>query len=351
MHFSPLPIALALTMVAAGSLYAADSTPPAQPAAATAATAPAAPVVFATVDGVTIDAAEYDTTLRNAARQKFYHGTPPESQVEELKRDVGNKLIDQILLRRAAKERGVGPDTAMVDAEIAKYEARYKDSPRWKEQRESILPGLRGKLEQDSVLEVLEKKIRTLPPATENEVRGYYKANPDKFTEPEKIQLGIILLTVDPSSTTEVWKLAMEEGGRIHEKLKNGADFAELAKLHSSDESASNGGEMEYIHKGMTPDALQDKIDTMKVGEYSEPVRILEGIAIFKLLNRKAPIHHSFERVRERATDLYDRDRAEKAWTDFKAGLRKKAKVEINTQRYPIFAEAAPNKAQTGVSK
>lgn len=321
--------------------------PAAEPTAAIAAGAPAAaPINFATVNGLAISAQEYDQALREAARQKFYHGSPPESQVTELRREVGFKMIDRILLLRKAKEQGIGADKAAVDAKIASYEARYKDSPRWKEQRERVLPNLRARLAEDSVLENLEKQVRQLPAADESKVRAYYQANPDKFTEPEKIKLGIILLTVDPSSTSEIWKLALDEATRIHEKLVKGEDFAKLATLHSSDESADRGGEMEYIHRGMTPSGLQDTIDKMKVGDISEPVRILEGVAIFKLLGRIEPVHHTFERVRERATDLYDRERAEQTWENYKLSLRKKAKLIINTERYPAFADAGVGKAK-----
>lgn len=333
----------AMAALAVNSAFAAnDATSTAAPPKASA----VEQLLFASVDDVPIPASEYDVALREAARQKFYHGTPPESQVTELRREVGWSMIDRILLMREAKARNIGPDRAAVDAKIASYEARYKDSPRWQEQRESVLPNLRARLEQDSILENIEAEARRLPPAAESKVRGYYAANPDKFTEPEKLKLAIILLSVDPSSTSEIWQMAREEAARLREKLVKGEDFSKLAALHSSDESAANGGEMEYIHRGMTPSALQETIDQMKVGEISDPVRILEGVALFKLLDRKAPIHHGFERVRERATDLYDRERADQAWEEFKRALRGKARLVINTERYPAFADLGGSKAK-----
>ena len=342
---SRLPIfslALSLLLAPAAATAAQDD---ASASSATAETT-AESQVFATVDGKTIGASEYESTLLRAARQKFYHGTPPESQITALRREVGIDIIDRILLTAAAKERGLGPDKEAVDAKIAGYEARYKNSAQWKEQRESVLPGLRKRLEEDSVLEVLEEHVRDLPPPSEAKVREYYAANPEKFTEPEKIKLGVILLSVDPSSPSEIWKMARDEATRIHEKLLAGEDFAKLAALHSSDASADNDGEMEYIHRGMTPAVLQDTIDEMEIGAVSEPLRILEGVGIFKLLGRKAPVKHTFERVQERATDLYNRDRKELAWKDFKRGLRAKAKLTINSERYPAFAQFDPVEAQ-----
>lgn len=341
----PIRLAFAALILATPLACAAAEPPRGTPPAAQANAKDEAPW-FATVDGVAISALEYEQALREAARQKFYHGSPPENQVNELKREVGFGMIDRILLKRTAKARGIGPDKAAVDAQIATYEARYKDSPRWQQERDKILPGLRARLEEDSALENLEKRVRSLPPPPEKEVRAYYAANPDKFTEPEKLKLGIILLTVDPSSTSEIWDLAFKEAGKIHDRLKAGEDFAKLAALHSGDESAASGGEMDYMHRGMAPSVLQERVDTMKVGEVSEPLRILEGVALFRLIDRVAAVHHPFERVQPRATDLYNRDRENQAWTDYKAGLRKQSKLLINTERYPVFAEGKSAKAK-----
>lgn len=298
--------------------------------------------IFATVDDVRIDATAYEQALRLAARQKFYHGSPPEAQVDQLRRDVGLEMIDRILLQRAAKARGIGPDAKAVDEKIAGYEARYKDSPRWQQQREATLPGLRAKLEEDSILANLEAAVRTLPPAKDSEIRKFYESHPDKFTEPEKLRLAIILLKVDPSSTTEIWNMARDEAQKLYDRIKAGEDFAELAKRHSSEESASNGGDMGYLHRGMIPSVLEEKVDAMKVGEVSEPQRILEGIAIFKVLDRKQPIHHTYDRVKARATELHDRQRKDDAWESYKLTLRKKAHVSFNTGRYPVFANFDP---------
>lgn len=298
--------------------------------------------VFATVGNKVISAQEYETAVNAAARQKFYHGKPPEAEVDALFREIGDKLIERVLLADEAARRRIKPDAKKIDETVAGYEARYKDSPQWKQNRERLLPGLREKLEQQDVVEQLEATVRKQGKPSQADVRAYYESHPASFTEPEKIHLALILLKVDPSSPKLVWDKADEEAKLIAGRLMNGADFAELAKLHSGDDSSQKGGDLGYLHRGMLPENLQSKVDDLKPGSLSEPVRMLEGIGLFRLIDRKAALKRNFDDVAERAGDLLMRERSETAWKSFTTNLRKHARVEIDTKRYPKLAASAP---------
>lgn len=300
------------------------------------------PPYLAIVEGEIISAAEFETSFREAARQKFYHGTPPEKEVEQLSRDVAFNMIDRILLVAEAKRRKISADKVDVDAKIANYEKRYASSARWQQEREQILPPLRARLEEDSQLAALEAQARKVPEPSRDKVMAYYKKHPEKFTEPEKIRLSLLLLAVDPSSPTSAWEAAEREAGVLRLQLvEGGANFAELAKQHSAHESAGMGGDLGYLHRGMIPEGIQEKIDGMKVGELSQPTRVLQGIALFRYESFQAAKHHEFEKVKGRARDLLMRDLENEAWDDFRKKLRARAKLELNTQRYPLLKAQA----------
>lgn len=336
----PALISAALLMIAAQSGFAAE-TATAAPKAAASDQQPVSPPFLAVVNGKVLSAEEFEINAQEAARQKFYHGTPPEGAVDQLMREVGNRMINRVLLLEEAARRGIKPDAKSVSADIERYEARYSTSARWQQERDKILPSLRERLEQDSVLEQIEEKVRAIPAPPVEKVRAYYKANPDKFTEPEKMRLSIILLEVDPSSPTSDWEAAESEAAALVERIKAGEDFSELARKNSKHPSAEKGGDLGYLHRGMLPDGIQEKIDSMKPGQLSEATRVLQGYAVFRYEAFQAAKHHDFSRVRERAADLLARDLAEQAWNDFVAEQRKKAKIVINTQRYPALAAAA----------
>ena len=180
--------------------------------------------VFAVVNGTSISAQEYETTLNTTARNKFYHRQPPEAELVAFKREIADKMINRVLLLAEAKRRGVAPEHDKIRETLAGYEKQYGSSPRWQQERTELLPRVKAQLEQQSVLERLEKEARQVPEPTEGEARAFYKANPNLFTEPEQVRVSVILLKVDPSSPKVAWDKAREEAQAIAKRLKGGAD-------------------------------------------------------------------------------------------------------------------------------
>lgn len=297
--------------------------------------------IFARVNGTDISFDEFNRSAQENVRKKYYHAQPPEDEIAGLLRDTGQGLIDQILLREDVKRRKVIADTASVDAQIAAYEKQYSASPAWKQQREQTLPKLREFLTARSQLEVLEKQMRKVA-TPEREVRAYYDANNDKFTEPEKVKLSIILLRVDPSSGAKAWEATRQEADKIYKQLKSGTDFAEMAKLRSQDGSAQNGGNLGYVHRGMLGDEVHQQIDKLKIGDIAEPVVVLEGVLIFRLEGRKLPNLRDYAEVKDRARSLLEREKAEDAWQTYLKQLRKAAKVEFSAQGNDIMRVKTP---------
>jgi parvulin-like peptidyl-prolyl isomerase len=336
-----LAMAAAFIVVAGSTPAYAQAAADAAPQAPVAAAAPAAAAaVFANVGKAVITSEQYEAAFAQAARGKFYHGKPPEAEVAKLQREVGQKLVDEILLVAEAKRRNIQPDPAAVQKTIDGYDERYKDSAQWKANRARVLPGLKAKLEADNVMEQLTAQARNVPEPSEAEVQKYYADHKDKFTSPEQVHLRMILLKMDPSSSKPQWDAAREEGAAISKRLKAGANFEELAHLHSGDASAKRGGDMGYLHRGMLPEPAQKVVDDLKKGEISDAVTLLEGVAVFRLDDRKEPVLNSFESVKQRARDLYVRDRADQAWDAFIAKLRKDTPIKLDESRFLPLAAA-----------
>lgn len=291
--------------------------------------------VFAVVGEKKILFPEYQNALAAGMRQKFYHARPPEGEVAKFQREIADQLVNQLLLFEEAQRRGIEPDRAKVGETVAGYETRYKDSAQWRTNRERLLPGLIGELERQSVLEALEKAVRATGAPSEAVLRAYYQAHLELFTEPEQFRLSLILLKVDPSAPPAVWEAAGDEAGRLYQRLLKGADFAELARLHSADPSAERGGDLGYVHRGRLPDEIQKEfVDSLKPGVVMPPLRLLEGQAIVRLEDRRAPKRHAFEDVRTRAAQLWARDEGGNAWQRLIKELRERTLIRIDESRF-----------------
>lgn len=302
---------------------------------------------FATVGDTVVSAADYQRALAVATRKKYYHAKPPEAEYPKFQREVGDELVNRVLLLAEAKRRGIQPDRAMIDATVAGYDRQYGSSANWKTNREKMLAAVIPQLEADSLLDRLGRLVKTVPEPAEPVARAYYEKHKDLFVEPEQVKLSVILLKVDPSSPQAVWAGAKEEAQAIHRKLKAGADFAELARLHSGDRSAAQGGQMDYTHRGMLPEAVHGVVDALKAKDLSEPVQLLEGVAILRLDDRRAAQQRRFEQVKDRAADLWQRDEAQARWNRLIAELRRNTPVRIDESHYAPLP-ATPEKARAG---
>jgi parvulin-like peptidyl-prolyl isomerase len=305
---------------------------PANPTAADAASAGSAP--FAKVGDIVINHQEFDAAFAQAARGKFYHGKAPDNAVALLQRQVSQSMVDEILLANEAKRRKLEPDQTAIKKTIDEYDQRYSASEQWKANRARLLPGLKAKLERDNVLEQLGREVKKVGGPTPLQLEQYWETHKDKFTAPEQVHLSMILLRVDPSSPQAQWEGAAAEGAAIVKRLQAGADFGQLAHLHSGDSSAERGGDMGYVHRGMLPDLAQEAVDKLKPGEISDAVVVLEGVAVFRLEERRPAKLNPLDAVRDRATDLWMRDKGEEAWTALVAKLRRDTPVKLDDSRF-----------------
>ena len=332
-HFlSKFPV-LVLSLASASLVFAQG----AQSAPAASNANPAA--TFAKVGNQVITQDEYAAAFNAAARAKFYHGKPPDSELAALQREVADQMVTRILLINEVKRKGIKPNAAEIDKQVQAYERRYAGNEQWTKNKNKMLPPLVARLEQDDMLAQIEKTVRAGAKVSEDQVKAYFAANPDKFTEPEQLRTSVILIKVDPSSPSAVWAKADETVQALGKRARAGEDFAALARQYSADGSSRQGGDMGYLHVGMLPDGTQDVLTKLKPGEISSSLRLLEGFAVFKLADRKAAKKHDYGYVKVRASELAQREQGNVAWAAFTANLKAKTPIQIDESRYLPLAK------------
>lgn len=339
-----LTLRLALVLAVSGS--ASMMLTPAALAAAPAQPPPVAGA-FATVGDTVISRADYQRALAVAMRKKYYHAKPPEAEFARFQREVGDEVVNRVLLLAEARRRGIVPDREQIAATVAGYDAQYGGSANWQANRAKMLAAVLPQLESESLLERLGQLVRRVPEPAEPVLRAYHAQHPALFTEPEQVRLSVILLKVDPSSPQAMWDAAHAEGRQLHRRLLAGADFGDLARLHSGDRSAAAGGQMDYAHRGMLPEAVHGVVDALPPGGLSAPVQLLEGVAILRLDDRRPARQRAFEQVRARAAELWQREQAQARWTELIDTLRRGTAIRIDESLY-VPQSATTDKAHAG---
>jgi len=294
----------------------------------------AAGAVFATIGGEEISLETYEAHVAAGLRQQFYHGKIPDAQLQAFREKMATELIDRELLVQEASRRGLQARKSRIDDEVARTRLRYQHEAGWQQHEQVVLGQLRTELERQDLVEQLRQQVISgVVEPDEAAARRYYQGNREKFTTPERLRLSLIMLGVEPWAPTSTWQAAEQEAAGLVQRLRaETAGFAALARLHSSDASAAQGGDLGFVHLGMLAPEVQQHVYRLRIGEVAEPLKMLQGIAIFRLDGREDAQLNDFEQVQERASGLLQRQRQQQAWMQLLERLRKQTPI----QRYEM---------------
>ncbi|MGQ9630139.1 MAG: peptidylprolyl isomerase [bacterium] len=133
---------------------------------------------------------------------------------------------------------------------------------------------------------------------TPKDVDEYYEKHRDEFERPGTIRVSHILIKTENRSDEEA-KAKAEE---ILRKIREGADFAEMAKKYSEDSSASKGGDLGYFGRGTMVAPFEEAAFALEPGGMSGIVKTQFGYHIIKRHDPKAEAKEQL--IQERADEL-----------------------------------------------
>ncbi len=122
---------------------------------------------------------------------------------------------------------------------------------------------------------------------SQDEMERFYRRNLDLFEVEEEVSASHILIGVPENAPAEVANQKREEAEAILARVREGDDFAELARKHSDDPgSAGEGGELGYFGRGMTVASFERVAFSLQPGQISDLVETPFGFHIIKVDDR-----------------------------------------------------------------
>jgi peptidyl-prolyl cis-trans isomerase SurA len=113
--------------------------------------------------------------------------------------------------------------------------------------------------------------------------------------------------------------------------VTGGADFAELARQHSADGTASRGGDLDWLLPGDTVPEFERVMNALKTGEISQPVKSPFGWHLIQVVERRAAgVTQDRRRLQARAA-LKER-KSDEAYQDWLRQLRDRTYVEMRLE-------------------
>jgi peptidyl-prolyl cis-trans isomerase C len=158
--------------------------------------------------------------------------------------------------------------------------------------------------------QLVEKEWAKKINVSDEEAKAFFDENSAKFQYPERVRASHILIEPEESEDADEAKAAAQAKAlQLLEQVRTGADFAELAKAHSSCSSAENGGNIDYFPRGKMVPAFEKAAFALKPGEISDLVETKFGYHIIQVTDHNDPGPIPFAEVKDRIVEAISSDK------------------------------------------
>jgi peptidyl-prolyl cis-trans isomerase C len=283
------------------------------------------PDVLARVNGEPVTKVDLDRMIKNmelGANQQI-----PAERRDEVLRQALDQLVTYTVLLQETRARQVTVSEADIDGNLKQMRSQFPNEEAFNKAlsaRGLTVEKLRSDTRIDmSIGRMMEAEMARQPLPSDAQVREFYDKNPDRF---ETARASHILFKVDEKADEATKKKVLAQAQAVLKQVKGGADFAALAKKHSADGSAQQGGDLGVFNKGQMVPAFDAAAFSMLPGQISDIVTTQFGYHIIKVTDRKpVPFDQVSTKIKEFLIEQQKRERAQ-AFID---SLKQKAKIEV----------------------
>lgn len=247
-------------------------------------------------DEVIVSTANFEMT-----QDEFYN---------EVKKLVGEPALHQVVLEKILNDK-----YKVTDEEV---QAKYDESAEQYGEQFEIFLASQGQTEESFKQNIrwglFQEKAMDEVEVSDKEIEAYYNQG--------KYELNARHILVE----TE------EEAKAIIEELKNGADFAQLAKEKSVDTaSGAEGGELGWFTVGMMVPEFSDAAYALELNTVSEPVKSDYGYHIIEVKEKREV--KDYGTLEEKKEEISEQLKSQKFdWNAIQEQLIKDAKIEVKDE-------------------
>ncbi|MEC7785964.1 MAG: peptidylprolyl isomerase [Nitrospinota bacterium] len=261
-------------------------------------------------------------------------------------KDLIEKEIVRELINQQGKKEKLVLDNKMIETELESLRSAYSSGDEFNnalKTRNINLEDIKKSMQIDlNARQLLNAQIKGKINISNEDVKKYYEENKSKFQRPEAYHARHILAAYFPpealrnQTIKELKKnkeffarMAEEKIDKVIEELKKGADFKELAKNQSDDESSrETGGDLDYIYKGIFDESFDETAEKLNPGEISEKIKTRFGFHVIQLIEKKPPELATFDEMKPGIQKHLFLEEAKKQVASYIEELKQTASIE-----------------------
>lgn len=253
--------------------------------------------------------------------------------------------IDELIVIQLGKEKGYRLSDEQFKGwlENLRKEQNLVDDQKFQAaltQEGMTIDDLRKNVERQFLItRVQQDEVGSKLSITEEEARQYYQQHRQEFVEPATVTLREI--TIEAPTTTQGGQAGVNVGAMdeaeteakaVRARVLGGEDFGKVAAEVSDSASKANGGLIGPFNMSDLSDALRKRLETMKPGDVTEPLRTANGVQLLKLETRTESTIQPFDAVRDLVADRVYAARQQSEMKKFLARARSRALIEWKNQ-------------------
>ncbi|MFZ5354780.1 MAG: peptidylprolyl isomerase [Bacillota bacterium] len=236
--------------------------------------------------------------------------------IDVFKEKVLDAMVDIKIQQKKANELGIAATEEEVEAELAKAREYFDTEEKFNEflsTRKMTLDYFKNSIRTDLTINKLKDKLTENITVTEEDAAIYYSNNVGQF---ETVRASHILVDTE------------EEAKNIQTQIKEGKDFAELAKQYSKDTGTKErGGDLDFFKRGDMVEEFEKAAFALSPGEVSEIVKTQYGYHIIKLTEKK---REALEDVMEELKNSLIGQKKDKEYENLLEEMRTAANIKKN---------------------
>jgi parvulin-like peptidyl-prolyl isomerase len=272
---------------------------------------------------VTVEDVRQLTMQTSDLLSRQYANDPTLLRQKQIQTDSDNldKLMAQQLILHEFKTAGYSLPESVIDELVEeRIKARFGNRmtlTKTLQAEGTTFEKFRERAREQFIVEQMRlKNISSEIIISPHKVETYYLAHKEEFKLEDEVKLRMIFLNrnVD-AATPDPGKLAEE----ILTKLKEGADFADMAKTYSQGSQRNQGGDWGWVERKVLATDLAQAAFALKKGERSSIIERSDGYYIMLVEDKRETHFKSLGEVRdqiEKNLVLDERKRLETQWIE-----------------------------------
>ena len=254
-----------------------------------------------------------------------------DSQIEQLRSQLTENLIERELLYQHAQQRNIRIRSKWVNDALKELKDQLGSAAAMKTYLTSS-----GLTEQELetrirkglvVRRMLRREALRAIKVSEAEIQAFYREHPELFQQGEKIRVRHILAEVKDWKNPDQQAAALQKIQSFQNRIEQGTRFAVLALEFSDCPSRARGGDLGYLPLNEMVEAFSTAANALQPGEISDIVTTRFGYHLIQMVDREPPSIVNYREARGKIERTLRRNKENEAVANYIAALKRRANI------------------------